>query len=237
MGFVRIYRPAMRTFFALGAVFAVVALAGDPPASKPGAKDEAQKVAERYLNALTGQGDEADRELLLGGATMNAQMFVLENWKISSREPVRHEEGDLASAKKHIAELDKAAREALTKVLTSSSDSDGLAMNELSQADAAKLMAPTREKAKKFQAAHPVVAFVARVGKEVYWHPKNAIRPVLEKAGASGTYTLDVHIFQIETKEGPRQERRLWPLRVLRFKSAKVDTGWKILPASDWNGE
>ena len=27
------------------------------------------------------------------------------------------------------------------------------------------------------------------------------------------------------------------PLRVVRFKSQKLDTGWKILPASDWNAD
>ena len=27
------------------------------------------------------------------------------------------------------------------------------------------------------------------------------------------------------------------PLRVLRFRGPKLDTGWKILPASDWSAE
>jgi hypothetical protein len=31
------------------------------------------------------------------------------------------------------------------------------------------------------------------------------------------------------------KQTRLWPLRVLRIKSAKYDSGWKVLPASDWD--
>ena len=42
----------------------------------------------------------------------------------------------------------------------------------------------------------------------------------------------------IESLEGPRKEVRRWPLRVLRFTTSRgLDTGWKILPASDWNGD
>lgn len=201
------------------------------------AEDDPQKAAQAYLDALSGQGDDAGRELLLGGATMNAQLFSLENWKIVRRNPKRSETGDVASARKHMADLDKAGREALTRVLTQSADDDGLSMTELSQEDAAKLMAPTRERAKRFLEKHPVMAYVARVGKEVYWHPKNPIRPLIEQTAATGGYSLELHLFHVETKEGPRQEPRVWPLRVVRFRSGKVDTGWKILPASDWNAE
>jgi hypothetical protein len=98
-------------------------------------------------------------------------------------------------------------------------------------------MAPTKDKAAKFTKAHPVLAYVARVGKEVYWHPKNPLRSLLAKSGNSGKYTLEMHRWMIESKEGPRQTPRQWPLRVLRFKTGKIDTGWKVLPASDWNAE
>jgi hypothetical protein len=37
------------------------------------------------------------------------------------------------------------------------------------------------------------------------------------------------------SKEGPAKQPREWPMRVLRFKAGKIDTGWKVLPASDWN--
>ncbi len=206
------------------------AFAADP-------KDPVQKVAEAYLQAISGNGDDAGRELLLGGATMNAQLFLLENWKIVSREKVRKEQADLATARKLMADLDKAGREALTRVLSSSNDPDGLGMTELTQDDAAKLMAPTRERARKLSQAHPVMSYVARVGKEVYWHPQNPLRPVLERAGNAGHYVLELHLFQVETREGPRQQPRVWPLRVVRLKTDQVDTGYKILPASDWNGE
>lgn len=204
---------------------------------RPASRDEAYRVAEAYLKALSGEGEESGRELLLGGATMNAQLFSLENWKVVKREAPRREQGELASARQHMSELDRAGREALTRILTSSADPDGLSMTELSQEDAARLMAPTRERARAFLEKHPVMAYVARVGKEVYWHPKNPVRPLLDRTGKSGPYSLELHLFQIETREGPRQEPRVWPLRVVRLKAGKVDTGWKVLPASDWNGE
>jgi hypothetical protein len=41
----------------------------------------------------------------------------------------------------------------------------------------------------------------------------------------------------VTSVEGAAKTPREWPLRVVRFKSEKVDSGWKILPASDWNAE
>jgi hypothetical protein len=202
------------------------------------APPEVMQVAKAYLDALTGAGNDGARDLLLGGVTMNAQLFVLENWKILDKEPLRKEDGDLAGAVRSMNELDKAARQALTKVINSGGGGgDDLQMTELSQEDAVKLMKPTQEKALKFQKGFPVLSYVMRVGKEVYWHPKNPMRGVLAKAGSSGRYQVEVHRFLIETREGPRQVPRKWPLRVLRFKTGKMDTGWKILPASDWNAD
>lgn len=198
---------------------------------------EVMKVATAYLDALTGSGDEAGRDLLLGGATMNAQLFLLENWKVAEREPVRTEEGDLASAQKLIGDLDKAGREALTKMMSGAVAGDDVTVSELSQDEATKLMAPTRERAQKFLKAHPVLAYATRVGKEVYWHPKNPMRPLLGRAGKTGKYRIDLYLLKIETVEGPRKTPRVWPLRVLRFKAGKLDTGWRVLPASDWNAE
>ncbi len=219
----------MRPVLLLG-ILALPALAAPP-------KDEAQDVAESYLKAISSEGDEAGRDLLLGGATLNAKLFTLENWRIVEREPARVEQGDLAVARKLMADLDKAGRQALAKIVTAASGPDGLSMTEVSQEEAARLLAPTRERAKAFVAKFPWLAYVARVGKEVYWHPKNPLRPVLEQAGTSGRFTLEFHLFKIETKEGPRQVPRVWPLRVLRLRTDKLDTGWKVLPASDWNAE
>jgi hypothetical protein len=198
---------------------------------------EPKKVAETYLNALTGTGDEAGKDLLLGGVTMNAQLFSLENYRFKGKDPVKKEEGDLAHALQMMNALDKAGRSALTKLMGVEQVGDDLKMTEVSQEEAAKLLAPTREKAAAFQKHHGVLAYVLRVGKEVYWHPKNPMRAVLSKAGSTGKYSIEVHRWTIVSTEGPAKTPREWPLRVLRFKSAKLDTGWKVLPASDWNAE
>jgi len=198
---------------------------------------EAKKVAETYLNALTGAGDEAGKDLLLGGVTMTAQLFSLENFKFKAKDPVKKEEGDLAHAVQMMNALDKSGRSALTKLMGVEQVGDDLKMTEVSQEEATKLLAPTREQATAFQKHHGVLAYVLRVGKEVYWHPKNPVRAVLSKAGTTGKYSIEVHRWIITSTEGPAKTPREWPLRVLRFKSGKIDTGWKVLPASDWNAE
>lgn len=203
------------------------------------AQDDAEpkKVAETYLNALTGSGDEAGKDLLLGGVTMNAQLFALDNWQFKSKDPVKKEEADLTHAVQSMNDLDKAGRSALTKLMGMDQVGDNLTMTELSQADATKMMGPTREKAAAFSKAHPTLSYVMRVGKEVYWHPKNPMRAVVAKAGTTGKYSIEVHRWVVVSKEGPAKQSREWPLRVVRFKAGKIDTGWKILPASDWNAE
>jgi hypothetical protein len=51
--------------------------------------------------------------------------------------------------------------------------------------------------------------------------------------GTKGDYTLEFHRFNIkEVKDG---KERVWPLRVLRMKTEVYDSGYKILPASDWD--
>lgn len=218
-----------RLLIAALALLAVPALAQDDSAAK--------KVAETYLNALTGTGDEAGKDLLLGGVTMNAQLFSLENWTFKSKDPVRKEDGDLAHAVHLMNDLDKAGRTALTKLMGVEAVGDDLKMTEVSQGEATKLLAPTRERAAALQKSHAVLSYILRTGKEVYWHPKNPMRAVLSKAGTQGKYSIEVHRWTVGSTEGPAKTPREWPLRVVRFKSAKVDTGWKILPASDWNAE
>jgi hypothetical protein len=219
----------MKTAFALTLLLPFSAFAQDDA--------EAKKVAETYLNALSGQGDEAGKDLLLGGVTMNAQLFSIDNWSFAGKDPVKKEEADLPHAVQLMNELDKAGRGALTKLMGVEAVGDELRMSEVSQADAAKLMGPTRDRAAAFQKSHGVLTYVLRVGKEVYWHPKNPMRAVLSKAQGQGKYSIEVHLFKVLSKEGPAKIPREWPLRVLRFKSGKLDTGWKILPASDWNAE
>jgi hypothetical protein len=196
---------------------------------------EVVQTAESYLRGLTGTGDEAARALLLGGVTMDAQLTSLENWRIVSKEPLRTEEGDLRLAVPLMHDLDRAGRVAARTMMNGKAKTNDLTVVELSQADAAKLLAPTKEKAQKFSASFPLLAYVARVGKEIYWHPKNPVRALLAKAGERGKYSLQLQRFKIESREGPRQVARNWPLRVLRFRTDALDTGWRILPASDWS--
>lgn len=209
------------------------------PALAEESSEAVRRVAQNYLDALTGKGSSDGKDLLLGGATLDAQLFMLENARIVASEPVKREKGDLHSAVKLMTDLDAAGRKALTALMEGggSSDPDGLEMVEMSEADAARLMAPTRERSKKFLKTHPVLAYVARVGKEVYWHPKNPMRPVIQQAGKKGEYALEFHNFTIESLEGPRKSPRRWPLRILRFKAGDVDTGLRVLPASDWKVE
>lgn len=199
---------------------------------------EVRSVADSYLHALTGSGDDRARELLLGGATMDAQIFSLESARIVSEDPIRREEGNLATAVGLMRELDQAGLQARTRMTKGvKSHGDEMGYRELSHAEASKLLAPTREKAQKFLKSCPVIAYLTRVGKEVYWHPKNPMRTLLHEAGDHGRYRVEVHRFKVESVEGPSKTPRQWPLRVLRFRSGGIDTGWRILPASDWSVE
>lgn len=225
----RYNKPMLRMLSLCAVVSAAPVLAQDDA--------EPKKVAETYLNALTGSGDEAGKDLLLGGVTMNAQLFALDNWQFKSKDPVKKEESDLTHAVQAMNDLDKAGRSALTRLMGMDQVGDNLTMTEVSQADATRMLGPTREKAAAFTKAHPTLSYVMRVGKEVYWHPKNPMRAVVAKAGIAGKYSIEVHRWTVLSKEGPAKQPREWPLRVVRFRAGKIDTGWKILPASDWNAE
>jgi len=202
-------------------------------------EDPVHQVARAYLEALVGSGDDAARESLLGGVTMNASIATIGSWKIVAEDPIRKETGELQTATQLMSDLDKSGRATLSALLNQSGAvSNDLEVRVVSEAEANKLLAPTRERASRFVRTLPVLAYVARVSKSVYWHPKNPIRPLLAQAGTDGSYTLEVHRMTIESLEGPRKEVRRWPLRVLRFTTSRgLDTGWKILPASDWNGD
>jgi hypothetical protein len=215
-------------------LFALALVASFPAAAQDDA--EATRVANTYLAALTGKGDEAGKDLLLGGVTMNAQLFVLDNAELKTRED-KKEEGDLGKVVQLMNELDKSGRKALTKLMGAEAVGDDLKVTQVTKEDAEKLLKPTLERAQAFLKTAPVLAYVCRVGKEVYWHPKNPMRSVLQKAGSSGKYSLEMYRWNVLSKEGPNKTPREWPLRVLRFKSGKIDTGWKVLPASDWNAE
>jgi hypothetical protein len=195
-----------------------------------------QRAAEAYLNALSATGDDAGRELLLGGVTLDARLAAVDSWHIVRRDYVKHETGGLKLATTLMADLDKAGRRSLAELLKKGGGADDMSVVELTREEATRLLAPTKERTVAFKQTLPLLAYVARVGREVYWHPKNPVRPLLQKAGTDGTYSLDVYHFTVETTEGPRKQTRSWPLRVVRFTTnSGLDTGWKILPASDWS--
>jgi hypothetical protein len=195
----------------------------------PGALDEPRKIAEAYLRALEGKGTDDAKNYLLGGLTLTAQDFTIPNWKIVSRDAPRIEEKSIAAAVKEMWALDKVGAEALTNVVVAEDSS-----LSLSQADAEKLLGPTRAHAALFEEKFPLFSYVGRSGRDVFWHPENPWRKEVKKLGKEGNYTLELHRFTIEEKEKDRPARQ-WPLRVLRVKTKTYDSGWKILPASDWD--
>lgn len=220
---------SLRSAFAAVVVASTLALplvAGAPD-------DEPKKIATAYLDALSGKGDGSARDYLLGGVTLTAEDFSIPNWKIVERHPPRREKASIAAAVKAMKELDKAGRSTLSSVVNLDGDE---AVASLSQEQADKLMAPTRKMAKELKEKFPVFSYVARVGKDVFWHPSNPWRAVIDEMGDKGDYMLELHLFRIEEKEVGHAPR-VWPLRVLRIKTATYDSGWKILPASDWDPE
>jgi hypothetical protein len=207
-------------------------LAKAPPVAAvdgAGVLDDARKIAEAYLKALEGKGDDSARNYLLGGVTLTASDFTIPNWRIAKRDAVRTESKDVDGAIKMMRELEKKGAEALNTVVVAEDSS-----LSLSQEQANKLLEPTRKQAQKFIEAYPLFSYVARVGKDVFWHPENPWLKEVKKLDKGGTYTLELHRFHIEEKDSAGNTR-IWPLRVLRVTTKNYDSGWKILPASDWD--
>jgi hypothetical protein len=194
-----------------------------------GVLDDARKVAEAYLKALEGKGDSTARSYLLGGVTLTANDFTIPNWRIAKRDEVRTEQKPIEGAIKMMREFEKKGAEALNAVVVAEDSS--LSLN---QEQANRLLEPTRQHAQKFIEAYPLFSYVARVGKDVFWHPENPWHKELKKLDKSGTYNLELHRFLIEEKDSAGN-LRVWPLRVLRVTTKNHDSGWKILPASDWD--
>ncbi len=209
----------------------MTAIASGAPQAKT--VDEPQRIAVAYLKALAGNGDDNARSYLLGGLTLTAEDFTIPNWKIKKREPVQKEKGAIKAAVAEMNALDRSGRMTLSGVVNLDSEE---AVMSLTQEQAEKMLAPTRARAEKFKKRFPVFAYVARVGKDVFWHPSNPWRNVTDKLGDKGDYELELHMFRIEEKQADGKSR-VWPLRVLRIKTAAYDSGWKILPASDWDPE
>ena len=198
------------------------------------AKDDARVVGEAYLKAVSGQGERKALDALLGGATLRAKEFRLENWKIVGREKHRSEKGQVEDLAAFVGAIDQAGRKGLATLGGGAGPGlEDVELGEMTAEDATRIVKLTRERAKAFMTTHPVFAYIARVDKPVYWHPNNPFRKLL--TDAKGEYTADLDLFWVETTRG--KILRKWPLRVVRFKVGAFDSGLKILPASDWNAE
>jgi len=217
----------MIALFGLSLGFAAAANAN----GKGAADDSPKKVAIEYLNALAGDGDNAARKHLLGGVPIAAKTYKIPNWNIVEREAVRSEKRSIKKVRARMKKLDDTGHRALTEVLRLKTSKAA----KVDRARARELLRLTKAEAKGFTKDFPVFAYVARVGKDVYWHPKNPWRKVVKDLGKGGNYDLSMHLFRIEEREENRPPR-VWPLRVLRITSANgYDSGWKVLPASDWD--
>lgn len=225
--------PAAKGAAASGKKAGVREVRTDPPPASvingPGPLDDARKVAEAYLNSLSGKGGDDARNYLLGGLTLTASDFTIPNWAIVKRDEGRVEEKPIAGAVKAMWLVDKVGAEALNTVVVKEGDN-----LTLTQDQASKILGPTREQAIKFQDEYPLFAYISRIDKDVFWHPENPWRKEVKKLGKEGNYKLELHRFTVEEKENGKPSR-LWPLRVLRVKTKTYDSGWKILPASDWD--
>jgi hypothetical protein len=201
---------------------------------------EVRKVAEEYLDAISGKGDGRGKEQLLGGVVMEADMLQIGEWKILGKDPVRREKGDLVKARKLVSDLDRAADKAMKKLgAEPDSPGDDLQMAEISADVVDKLMKPTRDNAEKLKKAHPVLAYTLRVGKPVYWHPRNPMRLLIARLQGAAGYELEVHRFRVEHKQGLRGQEKpvTWGLKIIRLRTGSEDTGYKVLAASDWSPE
>jgi hypothetical protein len=230
-------RPRFTGALLLAAAACATTPPGAAPAPAAAAADvDLRKVAESYLGALVGTGDQAGRELLLGGATTSSQLYVLENWRIVGEEPARHEEADVELATRLVRELDQASVQAASSLMASRPGDDAASVDIITPDVARELMRPTQESADRLTSAVPVLAAFLYVGQPVYWNAKNASRTTLASARA-GTYALDIHTFDVETFEGPRKVQRRFALKLVHFKAPNIDTGWRVLPAADWNAD
>src|SRR5689334_6757266 len=116
---------------------------------------EVRRLAETYLKATTGEGDESGKNLLLGGPSMDASLFSLENGRIVRTDALKREKGDLGSAVKLMHELDRSAKDAIAKMGGGSGDE--LSVTELTGAEASKMMRPTQAVRQRFLKKHPVL--------------------------------------------------------------------------------
>ncbi len=194
---------------------------------------EIQGIADRYLKSLA-SGDQSGKAQLLGGATYDAKQAVVYNPKILSKAAPRTEEASLADLAAQMHDLDKVGFKFLGQE-TEEDDKGAPQATDLQQA--LKLVEQTRQARQAMLKKFPVFSDVIRVDRPLYWHPKNPMRPLIKQAGKKGTYHVDYISFSVQSQDDPKAAPRTWPLRIVRFKANDVDTGWKVLPASEWDPE
>lgn len=197
-------------------------------ADNKASEDEPLRIATAYLNALEGSGHDYARTYLLGDVTLDAAVWKIPNWKIQSRQKERTEKGKVAAAIAAMHKLDKAG----SKLLRTKFGLKSAA--EIKREQVKDVLPATKKQSEAFLKKFPLFAKAARADSWVYWHPQNPWRLLLKDLGQKGEYQLFYHHFEIEER-GKKGKGRVWPLRVLRIKTTVYDSGWKILPASDWD--
>jgi hypothetical protein len=199
------------------------------------AKDEPQQIAEKYVKALGDAKHPGGKEYLLGGVTLDAKAAVTVSPKIVARAEPRTEEGAVADLAASVQALDKAGLELLEDGAVLGGVADPKANVDVEKAR--KMAEKTKQLRKELLTKYPVFSDVIRADKMLYWHPKNPARLALQKAAKTGAYKLEYIQFTVESKASAKEKPSNWPLRLVRFKTDDSDTGWKVLPASEWDPE
>lgn len=202
-------------------------------ALSPAEDAKVQALANSYVQSLA-SGDAAGKQQLLGGATYDAKQATAYNPKILKKSDVRSEDGSLVELATYMKDLDQAGFKFLGQ---ETEDTKGAAPAAVDLPQALKLVEQTRAARQALMKKFPVLSDVIRVDRPLYWHPKNPARAVIKQSNKKGTYHVDYVSFTVQSQDDPKAAARTWPLRIVRFKSEAVDTGWKVLPASEWDPE
>jgi hypothetical protein len=228
------------------ASFPVVSFAAAPAAAPAPAKDatakdqkkaeDPQQIAEKYLAALADPKKAQGKDYLLGGASLDAKAASVTGPKIVSKAEPRMEEGQVSDLKTAVDALDKAGL-ALLEEGAALGGTGGGEKKEVNLDHARKMAEKTKQLRKELVTKFPVFSDVIRVDKMIYWHPKNPARLLLQKSDPAGTYKVDYIAYTVESKDTAKDKARQWPLRLVKIKTDSVDTGWKVLPASEWDPE
>lgn len=205
-------------------------------AAAPAKKEETpQQIAEKYLAALADPKKAQGKDYLLGGVTLDAKDAKAIGPKIVAKAEPRVEEGQVADLTTAVDALDKAGLALLEEGAALGGAGDP--KKEVNVEQARKMAEKTKQLRKDLIAKYPVFSDIIRADKMIYWHPKNPARVALKKAEGAGSYKVEYVGFTVESKDTPKDKARQWPLRVVRIKTDKEDSGWRVLGASGWDPE